>query len=474
MNEYQKAYAVLRLEPGASREVVQRRYKRLIMVWHPDRYHTPEEKEYAEEELKIINNAKELLFKHFESPSHKAVGCECQIPFGSEQPQRNANSGPRGPQAKTNAGSESGPGPKQKSSAEQDAEYRDAQRKAQAAADEAAKQAAQQTQRKAYEEATQQQKTFDQENLRWKIALAEGIIFVGLSVFGWIGGGIASAVKSTVSTISNQTSIEPKKDDPCSLQGQYKSPPARIEENLTSGIKDKVRNWTVKCDGTSGGAIVEGRDDGNRLVVIQFYQGDWSVDHQDVLLTSGNDITVDRYRKPSDYVGRCVYKYDSAGHFLEVAKLDSQQNTEVTATVERTKHGKFYSLTVKPTGGNTSTYYDTDGTNVKEQFYSSSLLMNIDKYVEPPTALTGPISPSDPSAGRSSPFFEPPAPLGRGINGPSPFQVSPEKSADTPDVVRPASPFSRNDEHLKPSPFLPSSSPTPETDKLLEQIKNDR
>jgi len=215
-------------------------------------------------------------------------------------------------------------------------------------------------------------------------------------------------------------------------------------------------------------------DDGNRLVVIQFYQGDWSVNHQDVLLTSGNDITVDRYRKPSDYVGRCIYKYDSAGHFLEVAKLDSQQNTEVTATVERTKHGKFYSLTVKPTGGNTSTYYDTDGTNVKDQFYSSSLLMNIDKYVEPPTALTGPISPSDPSAGRSSPFLEPPAPLGRGINGPSPFQVSPEKSADTPDVVRPASPFSRNDEHLKPSPFLPSSSPTPETDKLLEQIKNNR
>lgn len=468
MNEYQKAYAVLRLEPGASREVVQRRYKRLIMVWHPDRYHTAEEKDFAEEELKIINNARDTLWKHFDSPSHKSVGCECQIPFDAED-QRNSSSGPRGPQQKTGPGP--GPGPKQKTSAEQDAEYRDAQRRAQAAAEEAAKQAAQQTQRKVYEEATQQQKTFDQENLRWKIALAQGVIFVGLSLFGWIGGGIASAVKST---ISNQTTVEPKKDDPCSLQGQYQSPPARIEDNLTSGVKERVSSWIVKCDGTGGGAIVEGRDSTNHLMVIQFYQGDWSIDHQDVLLTNGNEITVERYRKPSDYVGRCVYKYDSAGHFLEVVKLDSQQNTEITATVERNKTGRFYSLTVKPTGGNTSTYYDTDGTSAKEPFYSSGMLMNIDKYVEPPTALTGPLEPSDPSSGRSSPFLEPPASLRNGTNGSNPFETRPERPMDTPQVVRPANPFSSSDEHLKPSPFLPSSSPTPEADKLLEKIKNNQ
>lgn len=469
MNEYQKAYAVLRLEPGASREVVQRRYKRLIMVWHPDRYQTAEEKEFAEEELKIINNARDTLWKHFDSASHKPAGCECQIPFGTEQ-QRNSGTGQRGPQPKPNPGP--GPGPKQKTSAEQDAEYRDAQRRAKAAAEEAAKQSAQQTQRKAYEEAAQQQKTFDQENLRWKIALAEGVIFVGLSLFGWIGGGIAGAVKSTVSTISNQTTVEPKKDDPCSLQGQYRSPPARIEENLTSGVKDKVSNWTVKCDGTSSGAIVEGRDDSNRLMVIQFYQGDWTLNHQDILLPNGSEITVERYRKPSDYVGRCVYKYDSAGHFLEVAKFDSQQNTEVTATVERTKFGKFYSLTVRPTGGNTSTFYDTDGTSAKEPFYLSEMLMKIDKYVESPTALTDPSS--SPASGRSSPFLEPPASLRNGTNGPNPFQISPEKPTEVPDIVRPASPFSGSDEHLKGSPFLPSSSSTPETDKLLEKIKSNQ
>ena len=183
---------------------------------------------------------------------------------------------------------------------------------------------------------------------------------------------------------------------------------------------------------------------------------------------------MDRYRKPGDYVGRCVYKYDSAGNFIEVAKMDSQQNTEVSATVERNKFGKFYSLTVKPTGGNSSTYYDTDGTNAKEPFYLSGMLMKIEKDVGPPAALTGARAPSDPSPGRSSPFLEPPAPLRNGTNGPNPFQIDPTKPADTPDIVRPASPFSGNDEHLKPSPFLPSGSSTPETDKLLEKLKNNK
>ncbi len=471
MNEFQKAYSVLGLEPGASRETVQRRYKRLIMVWHPDRFTGQADKDGAEEELKKINNARDFLWKHFDSPSHKPSGCECQLPIGAQEQKTGRKPDPE-PQ-KTNPGP--GPGPKRKTTSEQDAERRDAERKARAAQEEAARQAAQQTQRQAYDEATKQQKTLDQESLRWKIALAEGVVFAGLSLFGWIGGGIALAIKNTTSTISNQTTdVVQKKDDPCSLQGQYQSPPARIEENLTSGIKEKVSNWIVKCDGTGGGAIVEGRDSGNRLMVIQFYLGDWSIDHQDVLLTNGNEVTVDRYRKPGDYVGRCVYKYDSAGNFIEVAKMDSQQNTEVSATVERNKFGKFYSLTVKPTGGNSSTYYDTDGTNAKEPFYLSGMLMKIEKYVEPPAALTGPLAPSDPSPGRSSPFLEPPAPLRNGTNGPNPFQIDPTKPADTPDIVRPASPFSGNDEHLKPSPFLPSGSSTPETDKLLEKLKNNK
>jgi len=46
----QKAYRTLNLEPGASFEAVIRRHKRLIMVWHPDRFSNPQSKLDAEEE----------------------------------------------------------------------------------------------------------------------------------------------------------------------------------------------------------------------------------------------------------------------------------------------------------------------------------------------------------------------------------------------------------------------------------------
>jgi len=49
------------LEPEASTDAVLRRYKRLVMAWHPDRFPTEDGKKEAEEELKKINNAKKTL-----------------------------------------------------------------------------------------------------------------------------------------------------------------------------------------------------------------------------------------------------------------------------------------------------------------------------------------------------------------------------------------------------------------------------
>ncbi|MGH2478945.1 MAG: J domain-containing protein [Ktedonobacteraceae bacterium] len=66
-----KAYFILGLEPGAPLDKITRRHKRLIMVWHPDRFPTEDGKKEAEEELKNINNAKDDLKNHFEK-SHKA------------------------------------------------------------------------------------------------------------------------------------------------------------------------------------------------------------------------------------------------------------------------------------------------------------------------------------------------------------------------------------------------------------------
>ncbi|MGI0135400.1 MAG: J domain-containing protein, partial [Candidatus Micrarchaeaceae archaeon] len=73
-----KAYFILSLEPGAPLDKIIKRHKRLIMVWHPDRFPTEDGKKDAEEELKKINNAKDDLKNHFEN-NHKASGpCACK------------------------------------------------------------------------------------------------------------------------------------------------------------------------------------------------------------------------------------------------------------------------------------------------------------------------------------------------------------------------------------------------------------
>jgi len=77
MNELHAAYAALGLEPGASVESVLLRYRRLAFAWHPDRAATRENRRLSEEKLKKINNAKDLLIRHFQT-EHKQADCRCQ------------------------------------------------------------------------------------------------------------------------------------------------------------------------------------------------------------------------------------------------------------------------------------------------------------------------------------------------------------------------------------------------------------
>jgi curved DNA-binding protein CbpA len=182
MNELHKAYAVLGLDAGSSMESIMRRYKRLIMVWHPDRAPTPEHKEFAEEELKKINNAKDILIKHFGSGGgHKATGCDCQAGAGTKS---SAGGGPS-----------PGPGPayhrtktaEEKHQEEQAAKKRDAERKAREQAEANAKaqeQYKQQAPQQTMESAMQQQRALQDEKLRWQVSIGIVIAFVALEVFG--------------------------------------------------------------------------------------------------------------------------------------------------------------------------------------------------------------------------------------------------------------------------------------------------
>ncbi len=176
MSDLQKAYSILGLEPGSSKETIQTRFRRLIMVWHPDRFTSDEDKKNAEEELKKINNAKDLLFQHFNGGSHKATGCECQ-------------------QSGAEGSLHTGKGPGRSRTTAQDeaeAQRRNDERKRSAAGGEAARtqeqQQAQSTQQQ-FTDAQSQEWTFKENKLRWTIALAEAVLFVGLAFFGWAGHG---------------------------------------------------------------------------------------------------------------------------------------------------------------------------------------------------------------------------------------------------------------------------------------------
>jgi curved DNA-binding protein CbpA len=187
----QKAYFVMGLEPGAALDKVTRRHKRLIMVWHPDRFPTADGKKEAEEELKQINNAKDDLKSHFEK-DHKASGsCPCKPSAGStsQAGQSSSHSGP-------------GPGPgRRRTTQEADneeaaAEQRSKAREQQAAAEEAEKRRQKQAsenpqpaQPTAQQEADQA-KLREDERLRWKVSVCLGIAWIALSLFGFVGTGL--------------------------------------------------------------------------------------------------------------------------------------------------------------------------------------------------------------------------------------------------------------------------------------------
>lgn len=62
--ERDRCYALLDLEPGASRDEVRQVYRDLVHVWHPDRFaHNPRLRQKAEEKLKEVNRAYAALME---------------------------------------------------------------------------------------------------------------------------------------------------------------------------------------------------------------------------------------------------------------------------------------------------------------------------------------------------------------------------------------------------------------------------
>ncbi len=91
MNDLHKAYHVLGLEPGTGFDNIKRRYRRLALVWHPDRMTNAEGKKEAEEELKKINNNFDKLKKHFDAEHKSGPSCRCQPAAAGPPPNSSQN-----------------------------------------------------------------------------------------------------------------------------------------------------------------------------------------------------------------------------------------------------------------------------------------------------------------------------------------------------------------------------------------------
>jgi curved DNA-binding protein CbpA len=60
--DHDKAYELLGVKPGVSNRELKAAHRDLAKVWHPDRFlHDPRLQEKAQEKLKEINEAYELL-----------------------------------------------------------------------------------------------------------------------------------------------------------------------------------------------------------------------------------------------------------------------------------------------------------------------------------------------------------------------------------------------------------------------------
>jgi hypothetical protein len=83
--ELKNAYWVLSLTPGVSMDEVERRYKRLAMAWHPDRFGSTEQKKSAEEEFTCINCAVDVLSAHFKDGHNPNGPCICNSKIANTQ-----------------------------------------------------------------------------------------------------------------------------------------------------------------------------------------------------------------------------------------------------------------------------------------------------------------------------------------------------------------------------------------------------
>ncbi|MBZ0186179.1 MAG: J domain-containing protein [Candidatus Obscuribacterales bacterium] len=195
MNEIHQAYSALGLEPGATFEAIKRRYRKLVLVWHPDRMTNVDAKREVEEELKKINLMFERLKKHFDSDHESGPSCRCQAAAAGPPPNNNQNQSGGSQQSYRSTGPSKA---ERRRREEEETRRRTAERERRQAQEQAARRAAEaarkaEANKQAAEEAVNSEEVRKQEELRWRCSAAVAVVFAGLILYCWLGCAVRDA-----------------------------------------------------------------------------------------------------------------------------------------------------------------------------------------------------------------------------------------------------------------------------------------
>lgn len=245
MNALHKAYQVLGLDPGTAFESVKRRYKRLVMVWHPDRMQNDAGRREAEEELKRINAAYDTLKNHFENQHAAGASCACRPTATGRSHQKEPYGS--GAQSGNKAGGEQNRNPEDEARRRHEERRRKAEEESRQAAAEAARKADAQRQasdasKRAAEEVLKQAKALKEEKLRWHMAMVAGVALVLMLAFGFLG----VAAKNVITDIQRQwDNNHPQSSSPTVSQSPPSvttgSPPAPVDDPENPYIPQEYR-----------------------------------------------------------------------------------------------------------------------------------------------------------------------------------------------------------------------------------------
>jgi curved DNA-binding protein CbpA len=220
------AYFVLGLEAGASLDAINRRYKRLIMVWHPDRLHTDAARKEAEDELKKINDARDKLTEHFKTRHNPSGACACK------------------PQQQNN---ESKSADSSQSSRAYEAEG--ASRRKQEEAKRAAQEAAERMNKEKETQAAELVQA-KEERLRWKVSAYLAATWLALIGFSWGWEHTHPYYPPTIDYSASNVGpiVAAPPSDPASVKRQQEEDLKRSQEENWIKKADELRSAKIQVD----------------------------------------------------------------------------------------------------------------------------------------------------------------------------------------------------------------------------------